>query len=174
MAAPMSQSTQPAINPAIPPESHPQPSQSQAQTDIDPVAKVKILLLPRLKDSLVSLMKVAGQILHQNSLSEEGQKAQEGLQQMFEKSLEDFYCICDQLEINLRLALEMHLQQSDSSKFSPLPVAIPKSDGQVTDQQSAPYPQFLMSVKQQISCAKELYTMLTEFTNKLTDRPNIS
>ena len=53
MAAPMSQSTQPAINPAIPAESHPQPSQSQAQTDIDPVAKVKILLLPRLKDSLV-------------------------------------------------------------------------------------------------------------------------
>ena len=28
-------------------------------------------------------------------------KPQEGLQQMFEKSLEDFYCICDQLEINL-------------------------------------------------------------------------
>ena len=53
MAAPMSQGSQPAMNPAIPAEAHPQPSQSQAQTDIDPVAKVKILLLPRLKDSLV-------------------------------------------------------------------------------------------------------------------------
>ena len=39
-------------------------------------------------------------------------KPQEGLQQMFEKSLEDFYCICDQLEINLVravLALVMSL-----------------------------------------------------------------
>ena len=72
-----------------------------------------------------------------------------------------------------RLALEMHLQHNDSNKYSPLPVAIPKSDGQLADQQSIPYPQFLVAVKQQISCAKELYTMLTEFTSKLTDRGNI-
>lgn len=71
-----------------------------------------------------------------------------------------------------RLVLEMHLQQTDTTKFSPHPVAM--VDGQVGDQQSIPYPQFLMSVKQQISCAKELYTMLENFTSKLTERSNIS
>ena len=51
MSAPMSQSTQPALNPTVTAEGHPQPS--QAQTELDPVAKVKMILLPRLKDSLV-------------------------------------------------------------------------------------------------------------------------
>ena len=53
MAAPISQGIQPTTNPAIPAESHPQPAQAPTQTDIDPVAKVKVLLLPRLKESLV-------------------------------------------------------------------------------------------------------------------------
>ena len=52
MAAPV-QGTQPALNPAITTEGQPQQALPQTQADVDPVAKVKILLLPRLKDSLV-------------------------------------------------------------------------------------------------------------------------
>ena len=53
MAASANQSAQPPMNQAIPAESQPQQAQPQTQTDVDPVAKVKVLLLPRLKDSLV-------------------------------------------------------------------------------------------------------------------------
>ena len=45
-------------------------------------------------------------------------KPQEGLQQMFEKSLEDFYCICDQLEINL-VSLPLKATKEQTTKFRP-------------------------------------------------------
>lgn len=64
----------------------------------------------------------------------------------------------------------MQVQQIDSNKYTPLPVAIPKSDMTVSEQQSVPYPQFLVTVKQQIACAKDMYEMLNEFTKKLTER----
>ncbi|KAL4239003.1 Mediator of RNA polymerase II transcription subunit 29 [Mactra antiquata] len=169
MAAPMGQ---PIPNPSMPPQV-PAPqtqTQTQKESDVDPVVKVKQLLLPRLKESLVTLMKVAGQILKQNSMAEEGHKPTEGLQQMYEKSIEEFYAICDQLEVNLRLALEMQVQQIDSSKYTPLPVSIPKSDLTLSEQQSVPYPQFLVTVKQQISCAKDMYEMLNEFIKKLNEK----
>ncbi|XP_045187266.2 mediator of RNA polymerase II transcription subunit 29-like [Mercenaria mercenaria] len=167
MAAPMGQQS---ANPSAPPQNPAAQVQAQKEAEVDPIIKIKQLLLPRLKESLVALMKVAGQILHQNSMSEEGHKLQEGLQQVYEKSIEEFYAICDQLEVNLRLALEMQAQQIDSNKYTPLPVTIPKSDMTMSEQQSVPYPQFLVTVKHQITCAKDMYEMLNEFTKKLTER----
>lgn len=163
MAAPMGQLPP---NPSMPPQVPSAQSQAQKDVEVDPIIRMKQLLLPRLKESLVALMKVAGQILHQNSMTEEGHKAQEGFQQR----LEEFYGICDQMEVNLRLALEMQAQQIDSNKYTPLPVMLPKSDMTMTEQQSVPYPQFLITVKQQISCAKDMYEMLNDFTKKLTER----
>ena len=69
-----------------------------------------------------------------------------------------------------RLALEMQSQQNDSSKYTPLPVTIPKSESNTSEHQSVPYPQFLVTVKHQISCAKDMYDMLTDFIKKLTER----
>ncbi|KAK3595961.1 hypothetical protein CHS0354_032475 [Potamilus streckersoni] len=164
MAAPSgTQQTQPVANPS-------QAAQSQAQ-DVDPITKFKQFLLPRLKESLVNLMKIAGQCLYQNAQAVDSSKPADGLQQKFERNLEEFYSICDQIEVNLRLALETNIQMLDSMKYTPVSAAIPKSDGgQVQEGQTVPYPQFLTTLKQQIACAKELHELFSETAKKLLER----
>uniref|UniRef100_A0A8B9N924 Mediator of RNA polymerase II transcription subunit 29 n=1 Tax=Accipiter nisus TaxID=211598 RepID=A0A8B9N924_9AVES len=72
---------------------------AQAQ-DFDPVQRFR-LLIPQLKESLQTLMKVAAQNLVQNSSIDNGQKSADGALQRFDKSLEEFYALCDQLELCL-------------------------------------------------------------------------
>ncbi|XP_046364344.1 mediator of RNA polymerase II transcription subunit 29-like [Haliotis cracherodii] len=152
------------------PQQQPQPPQPPQQpTDVDPVAKFKSLLLPRLKESLATLFKVAGQAFNQNAQQDSGFKPAEGHQQKFEKSLEEFYGVCDQVEVSLRLALESQSQVSDSNKFTPQPVLQAKGDTPPTEGQL--YPNYLATIRSQITCAKEVHDMLHECVRKLSERP---
>ncbi|OWF50412.1 mediator of RNA polymerase II transcription subunit 29-like [Mizuhopecten yessoensis] len=147
------------------------PSQQQQQqlTDSDPVHRVKFLM-PRLKESLANLIKVAGQSLRQNALTDDGLRPADSQQLKFEKSLEEFYSLCDQIESNLRLALEIHQQNTDSQKFIPFTVNVPKENNQWPETPSAvPYTQFISMVRQQISCAKEIHDLLMECSKKISD-----
>ncbi|XP_061452890.1 mediator of RNA polymerase II transcription subunit 29 isoform X3 [Rhineura floridana] len=72
---------------------------AQAQ-DFDPVQRFR-LLLPQLKESLQNLMKVAAQNFVQNTNIDSGQKSNDGPVQRVDKSLEEFYALCDQLELCL-------------------------------------------------------------------------
>ncbi|XP_052272418.1 mediator of RNA polymerase II transcription subunit 29-like [Dreissena polymorpha] len=154
----------------VPTGQQPQP-QAAKDIEIDPIVKVKQALLPRLKESIVNLMNISGKILRQNVMSEENYKPAETIQQMYERSMEDFYSLCDQVESNLRLALEMQAQQLDSTKYTPAPVHIPKStDSMGISEQSIPYPQFLVTVKQQITYAKDMFEILAEFTKNFSER----
>uniref|UniRef100_A0A8V0Y004 Mediator of RNA polymerase II transcription subunit 29 n=1 Tax=Gallus gallus TaxID=9031 RepID=A0A8V0Y004_CHICK len=114
MAAPPQPQPGPPAAPAPPPLSAapgpgqgagpgpPLPAQvaaAQAQ-DFDPVQRFR-LLIPQLKESLQTLMKVAAQNLVQNSNIDNGQKSADGALQRFDKSLEEFYALCDQLELCL-------------------------------------------------------------------------
>ncbi|XP_069117292.1 mediator of RNA polymerase II transcription subunit 29-like [Argopecten irradians] len=146
------------------------PSQQQQQlTDSDPVHRVKILV-PRLKESLANLIKVAGQSLRQNALTDDGLRPADSQQQKFEKSLEEFYSLCDQIESNLRLALEIHQQNADSQKFIPFTVNVPKENNQWPETPTAvPYSQFLSMVRQQINCAKEIHDLLMDCSKKISD-----
>lgn len=102
-----------AQGPALPAQA------ATAQTqDFDPVQRFR-LLLPQLKESLQTLMKVAAQNLVQNSSIDNGQKSTDGALQRFDKSLEEFYALCDQLELCLRLAHECLAQSFDSAKHAP-------------------------------------------------------
>ena len=72
-----------------------------------------------------------------------------------------FYLVVEHFQ---HLALEMQALQTDSHKYTPLPVTSPKTDNTaMVDQQSIPYSQFLVIVKQQVSCAKDMYDLLSEF-----------
>ncbi|XP_075393764.1 mediator of RNA polymerase II transcription subunit 29 isoform X2 [Tenrec ecaudatus] len=73
----------------------------QQQQDFDPVQRYK-MLIPQLKESLQTLMKVAAQNLIQNTNIDNGQKSSDGPIQRFDKCLEEFYALCDQLELCLR------------------------------------------------------------------------
>ncbi|KAM4687144.1 mediator of RNA polymerase II transcription subunit 29 [Rhinophrynus dorsalis] len=150
---------------------HQQPQQPhqiglpQQQQDFDPVQRYR-MLIPQLKESLQNLMKIAAQNLVQNTNIDNGQKSAEGPIQRFDKSLEEFYALCDQLELCLRLAYECLSQSYDSAKHSPtlVPTAT-KPDAVQTE--SLPYTQYLSMIKSQISCAKDIHNALLECSKKI-------
>ncbi|XP_020642727.3 mediator of RNA polymerase II transcription subunit 29 [Pogona vitticeps] len=140
---------------------------AQAQ-DFDPVQRFR-LLLPQLKESLQNLMKIAAQNFIQNTNIDSGQKSNDGPVQRVDKSLEEFYALCDQLELCLRLAYECLSQSFDSAKHSPtlVPTAT-KPDAIQTE--SLPYTQYLSMIKSQIACAKDIHNALLECSNKITGK----
>ncbi|XP_014749132.1 PREDICTED: mediator of RNA polymerase II transcription subunit 29 [Sturnus vulgaris] len=153
-----------AQGPALPAQA----AAAQAQ-DFDPVQRFR-LLLPQLKESLQTLMKVAAQNLVQNSSIDNGQKSADGVLQRFDKSLEEFYALCDQLELCLRLAHECLSQSFDSAKHAPALVpAAPKGEGGPGGE-SLPYTQYLPLIKAQIAGAKDIHNALLEGTNKITGK----
>ncbi|XP_022334831.1 mediator of RNA polymerase II transcription subunit 29-like [Crassostrea virginica] len=139
------------------------------QSENDPIYRFK-LLLPRLKESLVNLMKIAGTCLHHNSQQLEDSTSNIDAQlQKFEKSLEEFYSMCDQVEISLRLALENSQLNADTVKYIPVCVNVPNEKGELpTIQRIIQYPQYQAIVRQQIHGAKELHDLLLQFSQKIT------
>ncbi|KAJ7304010.1 hypothetical protein JRQ81_011529 [Phrynocephalus forsythii] len=116
-----------------------------------------------------NLMKVAAQNFLQNTNIDSGQKSNDGPVQRVDKSLEEFYALCDQLELCLRLAYECLSQSFDSAKHSPtlVPTAT-KPDAVQTE--SLPYTQYLSMIKSQIACAKDIHNALLECSNKITGK----
>ncbi|XP_074662156.1 mediator of RNA polymerase II transcription subunit 29-like [Tubulanus polymorphus] len=159
--------------PPGPPQQHLQAQQQQQQVaEVDPVIKVR-LLIPRLKESLSNLMKIAAQNFHHNAQVDNCSKSEAPLQR-FDKSLEEFYSMCDQIEINLRLAVECNNLNTDSMKNTPVPVHSGKQDLPPPGQEMQSYPQFIGTIKQQISCAKEIHDSLLDCAKKIQaniDRP---
>ncbi|KAK7104712.1 mediator of RNA polymerase II transcription subunit 29-like [Littorina saxatilis] len=149
-----------------------QPQQAQ-QGDLDPVSRFKILL-PRLKESLVSLFRDAGQVFKINAARHDSGSMPDSQQrercEKFEKRLEDFCGICDQIEVSLRLALELHHQAVDSMKNTPLTVMISKPDPNVPQQEGQSYAQYLTTMRQQINYAKEIHDLLHESATKLMEK----
>ncbi|CAI9540680.1 unnamed protein product [Staurois parvus] len=173
MAAPMN----PAMGPQAPvgggppgPQLGPGAAQQQMgmpqqQQDFDPVQRYR-MLIPQLKESLQSLMKIAALNLAQNTNIDNGRKISDVPVQRFDKSLEEFYALCDQLELCLRLAYECLSQSYDSAKHSPtlVPTAT-KPDAVQTE--SLPYTQYLSMIKSQITCAKDIHNALLECSKKI-------
>ncbi|CAH2314126.1 mediator of RNA polymerase II transcription subunit 29 [Pelobates cultripes] len=93
-------------------------------------------------------------------------KSADGPVQRFDKSLEEFYALCDQLELCLRLAYECLSQSYDSAKHSPtlVPTAT-KPDAVQTE--SLPYTHYLSMIKSQIACAKDIHNALLECSKKI-------
>ncbi|XP_077174578.1 mediator of RNA polymerase II transcription subunit 29 [Paroedura picta] len=140
---------------------------AQAQ-DFDPVQRFR-QLLPQLKESLQNLMKVAAQNFVQNTNIDSGQKSTDGPVQRVDKTLEEFYALCDQLELCLRLAYECLSQSFDSAKHSPTLVPTATKPDAV-QAESLPYTQYLSMIKSQISCAKDIHNALLECSNKITGK----
>uniref|UniRef100_A0A0B7A280 Mediator of RNA polymerase II transcription subunit 29 n=1 Tax=Arion vulgaris TaxID=1028688 RepID=A0A0B7A280_9EUPU len=144
----------------VPVQTNPQVQPAAIQTaEIDPIAKFKSLL-PRLKESLVNLFKTGGHLFYQNATQDETGVQYEHVSGKFEKCLEEFYAICDQIEICLCLAHEIIQQDKDSTRNTPNPVLSQKSDAPQPEGQL--YSQYLSTVRAQISCAKDIRDLLHE------------
>lgn len=77
----------------------------------------------------------------------------------FDKLLEDFYSISDQIELHLKTALQCYEQCKSSQHYLGLQVNTTRLDP-IPEGQVLSYPQYLNTVKSQISYAREIQDML--------------
>ncbi|XP_065346822.1 mediator of RNA polymerase II transcription subunit 29 [Cloeon dipterum] len=136
-----------------------QQQQQEKMENPSNIAKVKSLVGP-LKESLLNTLKTGAQSLHQNSIVDMGTiKGNESGSLKFDKNVEEFFSYCDQIELNLKTAIECASQGTSSHKYLPLQVSLSRTEaGMVTPQQdSISYSQFLNTAKLQVGYARELH-----------------
>jgi len=105
-------------------------------------------------------MRSANVVINQNAEVDLGMKSAEGANNKLEKSLEEFYNACDQLQLCLELMKETGNQTQLSMKFTPKPVSSSRTENSAGTQT---YTEYLSTVRTQIASAKELQDMLFEF-----------
>ncbi|XP_058448100.1 mediator of RNA polymerase II transcription subunit 29 [Malaya genurostris] len=135
-----------------------QQQQAQQTEKVDNISKVKGLVGP-LRDALSTTIKTAAQLLQQNNLNDAGTKGSDmsASTPRFDKHLEEFYSICDQIELNLKTAKLCMQQGASSQQYLPIPVA-PTPNPAETNALS--YSQYLDVVKIQIGYAKDIHDTL--------------
>lgn len=138
-----------------------QQQQQQTQDKLDNISKVKSLVGP-LRESLGIALKTAAHTLHQNSLVDVG--SMKGIDQpdhRFNKHMEEFYSICDQIELHLKTSVECLSQNNSSLRYLPMSVITNRSDTVSTQEGPAlSYPQFLMTVRAQVAYARDIHDAL--------------
>ncbi|XP_026497585.1 mediator of RNA polymerase II transcription subunit 29 [Vanessa tameamea] len=149
MPVPSPQQMQPAM-----------PQQPQ-QDKMDNISKVKTLM-GSLRESLPMTLKSAAQILHQNyNIDSNTQKGMDNPVPRFDKNLEEFFSLCDQMELHLRTAITCIQQAQSAAHYLPLTVIPSRLDSGPTSQETTlSYPQYLNTVRLQISYAKDIHDTL--------------
>ncbi|KAK2706919.1 mediator of RNA polymerase II transcription subunit 29-like isoform X2 [Artemia franciscana] len=141
-----------------------QQSQQQSQADqqrIDPIQKAKALIWP-LKENLSAAMKLAAQNLQQNNMIDLATgKASDNAPPRYDRQLEEFYAICDQLELNLKNAIECAQQTSSSHRYANVPIVGSRPETP-TALEPINYSQFLNLTRLQVEFCKELHDSLIE------------
>ena len=94
-----------------------QPPSNPAPHHLDNIGKIKLSLGP-LKESIQSMFKIASVVLQKNS-AVDNLKRDTCDPPKFEKHLEDFYSICDSIELHLVTAANCIQQQNSSHKYLP-------------------------------------------------------
>ncbi|XP_022912210.1 mediator of RNA polymerase II transcription subunit 29 [Onthophagus taurus] len=147
--------------PQQPPQPTPQPQQQQPpQSPMDNISKIKTLIGP-LREALSNTIKTAAQTLNQNSQVDIG--SQRGVDQQiprFDKNLEEFYSLCDQIEQNLKTSIKCLSQQESAQRYLNLLVAPTKSESIGIPDNTLSYPQYLATVNAQIAFTKEIHDTL--------------
>ncbi|GLV43220.1 intersex [Carabus blaptoides fortunei] len=141
----------------------PQQAQQQPPQPLDNISKIKSLIVP-LKDSLSGTLKTAAHTLNQNSQVDTGNI--KGVVDVpvprFDKSLEEFYSICDQIELHLKTSIKCISQSSSSQRYLPLQVAPTRMETLpgMPDTGTLTYPQFLATASAQVAYTKEVHDTL--------------
>ncbi|KAG8229985.1 hypothetical protein J437_LFUL008563 [Ladona fulva] len=182
------------------PQQQAQPPQQQQipqqQERLDNISKVKSLM-PALKESLMAVFKTAAQTFHQNSLVDIGSmKGVDVPLPRFDKNIEEFYSICDQIELHLKTSIACVSQGGSSQRYLPLPVALTRTEASSSVMTPTPpstqvpaaaggnqgsgdpsgggtttmltYSQFLATVRAQVSYAREIHHALVAAAQNVT------
>ncbi|XP_065160653.1 mediator of RNA polymerase II transcription subunit 29 [Atheta coriaria] len=141
----------------------PVPVQQQPQQPLQPfdnISKIKSLVGP-LRDSLSNTIKTAAQVLNQNCQVDVGSlKGVDGQIPRFDKNLEEFYSLCDQIELHLKTSIKAISQGESSSRYLPMPVVPTRTENLGISDNTLTYPQYLATVNAQVSYAKEIHNTL--------------
>lgn len=128
----------------------------QSQEKLDNISKVKSLIGP-LRDSLALALKSAAQTLHQNSLIDTS-KGIDPPDQRCNKNMEEFYSICDQIELHLRTSIECLGQNSSANRYMPVNVIPVRNENIAVEALS--YPQYLSTVRSQVQFTRDIYNTI--------------
>ncbi|XP_078492226.1 mediator of RNA polymerase II transcription subunit 29-like [Ciona intestinalis] len=132
----------------------------------DPVHNAKAIL-PHLKESLVNLMAVASQNFAMSVAVDDMQKIVDASNvPRFDKCLEHFYNLCDQLELQLNLGHHQLSQALASIQHTPL-----MRNVNLKDDANGPqiYGNYINTVESQLQCAEEIQNLLLNCCKKLQE-----
>ncbi|XP_054154262.1 mediator of RNA polymerase II transcription subunit 29-like [Oppia nitens] len=146
-----------------------QSNQPPGDQKSEPIIRVRQLVWA-LKDSLANVMKVAANNIHRNSLIDTVGKTNDQSDNVvrFDKALEDFFSICNQIELHLKTIHEVAIQVKDSHLY--LPFNINKLDVDVNTAitpDSMSYNQYIMTIKNQVNFAKSVHDMLVDGSKRI-------
>jgi len=154
-----------------------QPAQQQAhaqqrsQQEHRFTTKVRELVSGPLKEKWATTCREGAAKLYVNGIldSNVGVPPQRSEESIFESNLEDFYAICDQIEANLKCAIEVQNISSSSTRYMTIPPFPSRLDLQSTGNASTNpnpeylnYPQYISTSKQQIQFAQEMRQQLNQ------------
>ncbi|XP_057372590.1 mediator of RNA polymerase II transcription subunit 29-like [Daphnia carinata] len=163
---PLVPTQQVAANPSMPNPTASHPTTEQQK--LDHIAKVKTLLWP-LKESLITSFKTAAQNFNQNGMIDFGtMKGTEANIPRFDKQLEDFYSICDQIELNLQAAIGCASQVSTSQRHVPSQVTVVRQEP-VINQEIISYPNYVGVAKTQVAYVKDVIDTLNDAAQNLSN-----
>ena len=133
-----------------------QQQQSQGQED-KLVAKAKELIGPLKEKWAATLKEGANKLNHANNGATPSQEGQ------FESNLEDFYAICDQIELNLKSAIDCLEQMGSSTLYMSIaPHPSRYHTGAPGEPEFLSYPQYISTARQQVKFSGEVRQLLAQ------------
>ncbi|KAJ8687430.1 hypothetical protein QAD02_023224 [Eretmocerus hayati] len=146
---------------------HPnQPPMQQPQEKLDNISKVKSLVGP-LRDSLSLALKSAAQTLYQNNLIDTS-KGADPQDYRFNKNIEEFFAICDQIELHLKTSIECINQHSMSTRYMPVNVNPLRIDN-IPSPDALNYPQYLMTARSQVQYTRDVHNALSNAARSIAN-----
>lgn len=136
----------------------------------DNVVKVKALVWS-LKEALATLVQVAADNINHTSAVDNGMRPsskEESTLKRLDKTLEDFFSVCNQIELNLRTIQECALQLRDSQQYLPVPVAASKPEPSNPQDGTLSYSQYITTIRAQVNFAKAILDVLNEGARQLS------
>ena len=142
------------------------------------VSKVRELVGGPLKDKWQETLKEASNKLLLNGIQDSGTgtpKSVDGT--AFESSLEDFFAICDQVEANLKTAIEVHHVSSASHRYMtimPCPSKLdlntpPPGNPANVNPEFLSYPQYIQTAKHQVKFANDMRQQLSQAAHEVVN-----
>ncbi|XP_044767027.1 mediator of RNA polymerase II transcription subunit 29 [Coccinella septempunctata] len=139
-----------------------QQASQQMLDNMSNISKIKALIGP-LRESLTNTIKTAAQTLNTNSQVDAGNlKGVEVQAPRFDKNLEEFYSICDQIELHLKTSIKCLSQAESSNRYLNLTVAVgpTRNENMNINESTLSYSQFLATAGSQVSFTKEIHDTL--------------